>query len=57
MLWIAAGALIALLVAWRLHRANHTLQTILREERDRPDPEPAPGTSDEPVTHDRRTPD
>ncbi|MGW5050701.1 hypothetical protein [Actinokineospora sp. NPDC004072] len=46
-LWIVAAALVVLLVAWRLRRANHTLETILREERERADPEPAP--ADEPI--------
>ncbi|GGS17622.1 MULTISPECIES: hypothetical protein [Actinokineospora] len=45
--WIVAAALVVLYAAWRLRRANHTLQTILREERDRV--EPAQG--DEPVSH------
>ena len=48
--WIAAGVLIALFVVWRLRRANQAVETILREERDR---EPAPDSSDEPVTHER----
>ena len=52
--WVAAGALVVLFVAWRLRRANHTLDTILREERERADLEPAPGVhdaDDEPVSH------
>jgi hypothetical protein len=54
MFWIAAAAVVVLFAAWRLRRANHTLNTILREERDHTDLEPAPGvydTADEPVSH------
>lgn len=49
--WIAAGAVLVLLAIWRLRRAHHTLDTILREERSRTDLEPAPGPLDEPVSH------
>lgn len=48
MLWIAAGALIVLFAAWRLRRANHTVETILREERERADLEPAAVDDPEP---------
>lgn len=34
-LWIVAAALIAAFLIWRLRRANQTLSTILREERER----------------------
>lgn len=35
-LWIVAAALLAAFLIWRLRRANQTLSTILREERERP---------------------
>lgn len=51
-LWIAAGVALALLIVWRLRRANHALNAILREERERTDVEPAPfDAMDEPVSH------
>ncbi|SDC73278.1 hypothetical protein [Actinokineospora iranica] len=39
-LWTVAAAVAALLVIWRLRRANLTVSTILREERARTEAEP-----------------
>jgi hypothetical protein len=36
-LWSVMATLIATFIVWRLRRANHTLSTILREERERVD--------------------
>lgn len=55
-LWLLAATAVVVFVIWRLRRANHTLETILREERDR---SPAPvSTDDEPheVGRHRRDP-
>ncbi|MGQ0839691.1 hypothetical protein [Actinokineospora sp.] len=40
-LWIATTAIVMTFVGWRLRRADHTVSTILREERERTDLEPA----------------
>lgn len=55
-LWLLAATAVAVFLVWRLRRANHTLDTILREERERP---PVPlNTDDEPheVGRHRRDP-
>ncbi len=58
-LWIVLGALALALVVWRLRRAQGTLSSILREERERTDAERAAGSfgeddheaADEPEPH------
>ncbi|MBM7771293.1 beta-lactamase regulating signal transducer with metallopeptidase domain [Actinokineospora baliensis] len=41
-LWIVAAVVAVAVIVWRLRRANTTLETILREERERTEPvEPA----------------
>ncbi|GAA3024863.1 hypothetical protein [Actinokineospora globicatena] len=37
-LWIVAALVAVAILAWRLRKANTTLETILRTERDRVDP-------------------
>ncbi|WP_026423809.1 hypothetical protein [Actinokineospora inagensis] len=46
-LWIGAAAIVVAFIVWRLRRASTTLDTILREERERADPEPAEPDFDE----------
>lgn len=50
-LWIAIAAVIAVLLVWRLRRANATLETILREERDRTDSDPVSETTPQNAGH------
>ncbi|GAA2988989.1 hypothetical protein [Actinokineospora diospyrosa] len=37
-LWIVAAVVAVAVIVWRLRRANTTLETILREERERTEP-------------------
>ena len=45
-LWVLTAAIVVAILVWRLRRASHTLETILRDERER-DPEPARADTDD----------
>jgi Sec-independent protein translocase protein TatA len=50
-LWISLVVVFALFVAWRLRRAAGTLDRILREERERPEPDDATERDDQRGEH------
>ncbi|MDQ3404834.1 MAG: hypothetical protein M3548_15830 [Actinomycetota bacterium] len=51
-LWVMAATAVIAFAVWRLRRANHTLATILYEERER-DAEPIGDTRPSTIGHDK----